>query len=61
MNAPSVLGTRAIALTAAGCASTLIGDDALADHTAFAPGLNKADLTISSRRDDGSSMRCPLR
>ena len=47
-----VLGTAVLALATAGCASTLIGDDVIADRTASALGMNKSDFTIGSRSDD---------
>ncbi len=56
-----VLGTAVLALATAGCASTLIGDDVIADRTASALGMNKSDFTIGSRSDDGSSTRYQVR
>ena len=51
----------AAAAAAAGCASTLVSDDAIVERTAFALGLNRTDFTISSRSDDGASTRYNVR
>lgn len=56
-----VLSTAVLALATAGCASTLIGDDVIAERTSFALGLNKSDFTISNRSDDGGSTRYQVR
>lgn len=45
----------------AGCASVAVTDDAIADRTAFALGLNKTDITISNRTNEGTTARYNVR
>jgi hypothetical protein len=49
------------ALAAVGCASTGVGDDVIADRAAFALGVNKGDITVSNRTDDGVTTRFAVR
>jgi hypothetical protein len=48
-------------LSATGCASLAVTDEAIADRTAFALGINKADLTVSNRVDEGTTTRYSVR
>ena len=57
----STLAIALTALTLSGCASVIVSDDAIAERTAFALGLNKGDFTISNRVDDGASARYAVR
>ncbi|WP_206198897.1 hypothetical protein [Zoogloea dura] len=40
-----------------GCASVAVTDDAITQRTAFALGVDRKDLTISNRVDDGTTSR----
>jgi len=42
---------------AAGCASAVVSNDAIADRTAFALSLDKSTFTVSNRVDDGAVSR----
>jgi hypothetical protein len=46
-----------LAGAASGCASLAVTDEAIADRTAFALGLDKAAITISNRVDEGTTTR----
>lgn len=46
-----------VALSAAGCASVAVTDQAIVDRTAFALGLDKTAFTISNRVDEGTTTR----
>jgi hypothetical protein len=54
-------GVLLVACFATGCASLAVTDDAIADRTAFALGLNKGDFTISNRNDEGTTTRYAVR
>lgn len=55
------LAMAAAALFASGCASFIVSDEAIVDRTAFALGLNKGDITVSNRVDDGAAARYSVR
>lgn len=48
-------------LAIAGCASMAVTDEAIVDRTAFALGLNKGDITVSNRQNDGTTTRYNVR
>jgi hypothetical protein len=56
-----ILCITVLALAAAGCASTMVSDEAIVDRTAFALGLNKGDFAISNRSNEGGSSRYAVR
>jgi hypothetical protein len=57
MTSRQALVLSTVVLTVSGCASALVSDDAIAERTAFALGLSRADFTISNRSDEGASTR----
>jgi hypothetical protein len=61
LKAPFLFGALLTAGFSAGCASTMVSNDMLADRAAFALGLSKADITVSNRSDEGTSTRYQVR
>lgn len=54
-------GVLIATLAIAGCASLAVTDEAIVDRTAFALGLNKGDITVSNRQNDGTTTRYSVR
>lgn len=61
MNTLARLIGLAALLSTAGCASTLIGQDDLAERAAAAVGVSVGEITISQRVDSGGSTRFQAR
>lgn len=53
----ALVASFAVIGLAAGCASAVVSNDAIADRTAFALGLDKSAFTVSNRVDDGAVSR----
>ena len=61
MNFPRTLAPSLLACALTACASLAVKDEAIVDRTAFALGLNKGDITISQRVDEGTTTRYSVR
>ena len=55
MNVRKCIAISIVALVSAGCASKMLTDDRLRDHTAPLVGVSAADVTISNRTEQGTN------